>query len=632
MASPRRQTNAQGELEPAIYPTGEISRVYATMNNVPCGPNGEPDQEQQTCYNQAQVMYHQINTRDPAMYTPEPTNGYIMNQYTSAGVPAQFFHQMQPTAYTSMPLSSIQPPSVHSYMNQQQTLVNAIAPHTLMMNNLPTASTPIHPSTKRGRNDNSGISDTNVQLQPHQYQSIGTVTSNSTVNKRQRRIIQQTSEQVDPIGDMHGGEESQDVRGTNTRQQQPSLAACRFAETRFPFSPFSVTFSQEVRAKVIVDELLKHAADRWNFALKTVAYRRGRADNDDCRILIFVENSESFAFLYNDDNWPATLSNLSYTKRCPSIPPQLALVLPAVSIQVDWEEFVQELKDKYPSVVNVIRLRNKAQQPIRAVKLELMSPKERDDMLRASEVGILHMKYKVVEYFAQARVLICSNCYGIGHFRRNCPQKEEATCKTCGEKTLNLRQHECSGVPKCVHCSGAHSSNDVKCEVVKDYRAALTRNLLANNNPMAVENATVRPSQRNKPIAGVSTNNLPYTTEMQTCSQNSNDTVCKKLDDILAKVEAEFGGIRQSIGEIKDEMCIRWEAAKKQVDALENKVKIIESKMADVSMRVYTIIQNICTSLLDPQGVQGGNWKTYWQDQVKTLMEIRASGPKPPEG
>jgi hypothetical protein len=32
---------------------------------------------------------------------------------------------------------------------------------------------------------------------------------------------------------------------------------------------------------------------------------------------------------------------------------------------------------------------------------------------------------------------------------------------------------------KCVHCRGAHKSNDTKCPSVKDYRAALNISLLA---------------------------------------------------------------------------------------------------------------------------------------------------------
>jgi hypothetical protein len=118
-----------------------------------------------------------------------------------------------------------------------------------------------------------------------------------------------------------------EVDSGDTNQPQPSAAACRFATSRFPFSPFTVIFMQEVREKNVIDDLINHARNNVNFELKTVAYQRGRAENNECRILIFVENSESFAFLYNHDNWPTTLAGNQFTTKSPSIPPQLALVL-----------------------------------------------------------------------------------------------------------------------------------------------------------------------------------------------------------------------------------------------------------------------------------------------------------------
>ena len=159
---------------------------------------------------------------------------------------------------------------------------------------------------------------------------------------------------------------------------------------------------------------------------------------------------------------------------------------------------MQEVKEKYPDIANVIRLKNKAQQPVRAVKLEFLSTKLRDEILAAGEISISYTKLKVVKYYAQANVLICSICYGIGHFRKNCAQKNESTCKMCGEKCTSLKEHQCSGMLKCIHCGGAHVSNDAKGNVVKDYRAALTRNLLANAVSKNIEDAKSRPPPSDK--------------------------------------------------------------------------------------------------------------------------------------
>jgi len=94
------------------------------------------------------------------------------------------------------------------------------------------------------------------------------------------------------------------------------------------------------------------------FELKIVAYQRGRTENDECRILIFVENTQSFAYPYDLNNWPATLAGYEFSTKCPSIPPQLAIFLPSLSLQVEWNNFAHDLKDTYPTTANIIRLKN----------------------------------------------------------------------------------------------------------------------------------------------------------------------------------------------------------------------------------------------------------------------------------
>ena len=106
----------------------------------------------------------------------------------------------------------------------------------------------------------------------------------------------------------------------------------------------------------------------------------------------------------------------------------------------------------------MIRLKNKSQQPVRSVKIELKSAKCRQDILASGQIYAMHMRFKVVEYYAQANVLIFSNCCKIGHFRKNCPQQGESTCKVCSEKYANLTEHDCSGIQKCIHCGNQHQS------------------------------------------------------------------------------------------------------------------------------------------------------------------------------
>ena len=104
--------------------------------------------------------------------------------------------------------------------------------------------------------------------------------------------------------------------------------------------------------------------------------------------------------------------------------------------------------------------------------------------------------------------------------------------------------------------------------------------------------------------------------------------IFKKLDGIVTKLEEESGATRRSLEDFNEEMHIRYEEAKHHVDTLEIKAKNMERKLEDFSMCIYTIMQNICTSLLDPQGSQSTNWKSYWQEQIKAFTEFRSSTSK----
>ncbi|CAF4396735.1 unnamed protein product, partial [Rotaria magnacalcarata] len=86
-------------------------------------------------------------------------------------------------------------------------------------------------------------------------------------------------------------------------------------------------------------------------------------------------------------------------------------------------------------------------------------------------------------------------------------------------------------------------------------------------------------------------------------------------------MEEESNATRQSLIEFKQEIRSCYVETKQQVEELEEKVKSMEKKFEDISVRTCTIIQNICSYILEPQKFQGNNWKLYWQDQIKTLVE-----------
>jgi hypothetical protein len=187
------------------------------------------------------------------------------------------------------------------------------------------------------------------------------------------------------------------------------------------------------------------------------------------------------------------------------------------------------------------------------------------------------MRFKLVEYLALANVLICSRCRGIGHFQKNCPQQDQATCNTCGEKYVNVKDHACTGVPKCIHCGGTHRSNDSKCRIIKDYRAALTRTLL------------------NKPSVPVREkyHNLPSHSSWQPPFADSSTSNTVDIDKIFKKMEEEGEKTRPTIESFKTEMLEKDFENKRCIGLLNEQLEINEQNLRDLQATIKSVEEKV---------------------------------------
>ena len=174
--------------------------------------------------------------------------------------------------------------------------------------------------------------------------------------------------------------------------------------------------------------------------------------------------------------------------------------------------------------MNVTRMKNKFGNNIHMVKLELVSPTARQDLLDAKKLIVNYISYEITEFLAPANVLICSRCCGISHFRKQCTEQNE-TCKICGQAFPDLKSHECTAAPKCKHSNGDHLSNSLKCPVIKTFRAELTRKLLYINN----RSTSLLTANNNNTIYAYNPLNFPPLPAPQL---SSNNPVMSKLDDL----------------------------------------------------------------------------------------------------
>ena len=260
----------------------------------------------------------------------------------------------------------------------------------------------------------------------------------------------------------------------------------RYAQTRYPFPPFVLRFkSRNVKITEVKEGLIDHCKKIHQMDVQILNCRTSIStlSNNESDILIYLKDVISFSFLLEETHWPNLLGNESYSfSSSPSIPPQLCLLIKNVGLNIDFDEFCDGVKTNYPRVKNIIRMKNKFQNDIKMVKLELTSSTVRDQLLRENRILINYISYDIVEYLAPANVLICSKCMGLGHFKKQCTQINE-TCRTCGEQVVDLKNRSCSQVEKCIHCQMNHKSSSLKCPVVKLFRAELTRKILSTNQP-----------------------------------------------------------------------------------------------------------------------------------------------------
>ncbi|CAF1289161.1 unnamed protein product [Rotaria sordida] len=327
---------------------------------------------------------------------------------------------------------------------------------------------------KKNNNNNNNLMYHKNQLYQQSSSSVNNNNGQSSSQVHNHRII--TNSNL-----MH-------QKGTHdSSQHHPdiTIAATRYAQTRSPFSPFIIRFSTgNVKDKQAAEEITLFFKNEHQIDILFSNYRLStfKCSSKEYDILLFVKDANSFTSLLDEDKWPPQIGSQYYTfPSSPTIPPQLSLIIKNVDFHTDINDFSSDLKTKFPEIINVIRLKNKFQQDIKIVKIEFVSTSARDQILAAGKININYRSYDVEEYIAPARVLICSKCCGIGHFKRQCTQSNE-TCKTCGLSFPDLKQHVCSNLPNCIHCGGEHLSNVVSCPVVKQYRAALTKKLLLTTN------------------------------------------------------------------------------------------------------------------------------------------------------
>jgi hypothetical protein len=405
------------------------------------------------------------------------------------------------------------------------------------LTNLKLIDSPVTPTRRQHSTDDSVDSD-------NEYREVRNRRKKNKGNQKQ--LVSQLPCQNGNYSDDHGTS----VHLTTAIPPDPSLAiqqqpritpeSTHYALSRFPFAPYVLHFSSgNVTPKQVKEELIKFFEMNHQLVIEIANCRRSNTRNNtnDYDVLLFLKDSISFSHLLEQTRWPPSIAGEKFTfLSFPAIPPQLSLIIKNVDLHIDFDEFVEDLKSTYPEIKNVIRMKNKFQNFIKMIKVELTSPSIRHQLLEQKKLTVNHITYDIDEYLAPANVLICSKCMGIGHFKKQCLQINE-TCKTCGEQFSDYKLHNCSLIEKCIHCQQNHKSNALKCPIIKNFRAELTRNLLNSKKPVASSSTSSSAGNNN-----VVNNNFRWG-QVDSCFPSltpaqafSNNPMMNKLDDLISKI------------------------------------------------------------------------------------------------
>ena len=395
---------------------------------------------------------------------------------------------------------------------------------------------------------------------------------------------------IAPVIDQIGTQSASDInQQPSTTQPVPVQSisvtkdSTRYALSRFPFPPFIIRFdSGKILPSHVKEELVKFCKQTHQVDIEILNCQSSRPNNNaqEHDFLLYLKDAQSFSFLLNINHWPPLIKNQHFSlPSLPSIPPQLSLLIKDVDLNIDYDDFCSDIKSRYPEVLNIIRMKNKFQSPIRMIKIELTSSHIREKLLNEKRILVNFIYYAVAEYLAPFQVLICSKCSGIGHFRNVCTQVK-STCRICCELIDNPEQHQCSKVTKCAHCGGNHKSTSSVCPIIKTYRADLTRKIL-----QPVQNISFTNVIPENPVSVLNFTNL----SRQHVSQSStNMDMMKKLDDLIGK-----------ISDVKDHLTslsVKHENFEKLIEEKNKSDQVLKQNLNLVSQTAKSTDENV-TSL-----------------------------------
>ena len=254
-----------------------------------------------------------------------------------------------------------------------------------------------------------------------------------------------------------GHQPKQIFRDSSTRPRRES--------PRQTFPPFRITPQDVNQFPTTELSIIKEINKYCKLNLTYGRYTKS-SDNQMC-FLLYASTTIQFEYLMCETNWPSTINNTKYKLDIPiKIPSSYSIVVQNVPRQWSAQDFGNELKQHYPSIVRAVRLYINGGRPLPKVRVDFSSYKDLSMILKDKRILLDddNTAFAVEPYLPPTRILRCYNCQAYDdHIAAHCPNKNNPVYFRCGQH--HPFNPKCDNPIRCVHCQGEHMAGNPSCPV-----------------------------------------------------------------------------------------------------------------------------------------------------------------------
>jgi len=252
------------------------------------------------------------------------------------------------------------------------------------------------------------------------------------------------------------------------------------------FPPISISFKNEPQAtdRLLINDLIIW----WKSQFKKDLNIIGRYGYKKC-LLIFANDLESFDFLIQKLHWPKKIQQLEYEMNLPKVfPPDFSLVVQYFPKNWDEQEIIEEVKEKYSSLVKLTRLYGRNNTTLNSVRADFRSLQQVKSILQEKFIYIGQMKLPVKIYYQPARVRKCMKCFSHDHTTNSC--SSQRVCIRCGQQ--HQLNNNCQNAINCVNCNQQHYAGHPSCPVVQKKRREIAEQHKINRSKLLINTSTAQ--------------------------------------------------------------------------------------------------------------------------------------------